>query len=272
MIIFAAGKNQNQNLMRLGQLARKISIRQSDMVDLLAKSGISITNESNARLEDEHVHLILQHFAPSFLAEKMEEIDVRPPEVTEEPEVIATVNSIEAEPIEKVFSVIEKEATQEQKEEKVEVIKAPKVDLPGLKVIGKIDLPEPKKKEVPPSEESGKTEVHAGVGSSEINPKPRPQRSRNVQDNKREQTNRSSVNPIALQREREARAAEEKRKADALKEKEKRTEYYLNRVKTNVPTKAARIYSEPVEEYIAHKKKEKPKTLLGKFFRWLRSE
>ncbi|MEO7990704.1 MAG: hypothetical protein ABI663_14245 [Chryseolinea sp.] len=254
--------------MRLGQLARKISIRQSDMVDLLAKSGISIANESNARLEDEHVHVILQHFAPSFLAEKIEEIDVILPEATEESKIITTVNTIEEEPVENVIPKIKTIATEEQ-EEKVEVIKAPKVDLPGLKVIGKIDLPEPKKKEVPPVEESEKTEVP--VGNSETNPKPRPLRSRNVQDNRRERTNRSSINPVALQREREARAVEEKRKADAIKEKEKRTEYYLNRVKTSVPTKAARIYSESVEEYKVPKKDE-PKTLLGKFFRWLRSE
>ncbi len=257
--------------MRLGQIARKISIRQSDVVDLLAKSGISIANESNARLENEHVHVILQHFAPSFLEEKIEEVDVIPPQATEESEVIEDVNTIE-EPIENVVAeIIITTAPEEQEEEKVELIKAPKVDLPGLKVIGKIDLPEPKKKEVLPADESEKAEV-AAVSNSETNPKPRPQRSRNVQDSRRERTNRSSVNPIALQREREARAAEEKRKTDAIKEKEKRTEYYLNRLKTNVTTKASRIYSEPVEEYTAHKKKEAPKTLLGKFFRWLRSE
>ena len=257
--------------MRLGQLARKISIRQAEMVDFMAKSGITINNESNARLEDEHVHTILQHFAPSFLTQKIEEAEPMLPEVTlQEPEPTFVIKVIEEEPLERVIPEMETVTTEEQNEEKViELIKAPKVDLPGLKVIGKIDLPEPKMKEVLPPEESEKNEVPAG--NSEIKPKPRPQRSPNVSDNRRERTNRSTINPIALQRERDTRAAEEKRKADAIKEKEKRTEYYLKRVQTNVPTKAARIYSEPVEEYKASKK-EQPKTLFDKFFRWLKSE
>jgi type IV secretory pathway VirB10-like protein len=257
--------------MRLGQLARKISIRQSDMVDLLAKSGISIANESNARLDDDHVHIILQHFAPSLLTEKIEEADSIA-EATAHTEVpIEMIKVMDKEPVEVVVLEVNTVAFEGQKEETIEVIKAPKVDLPGLKVLGKIDLPEPKKKEVLLPVEGEKIEVP--ITNIEANATLRVQKSRNVQDNRRERLNRSSANPIALQREREARDAEEKRKADAIKEKEKRTEYYLNRVKTNVPTKAARIYSESVEEYETLKqRKEKPKTLLGKFFRWLRSE
>ena len=257
--------------MRLGQLARKISIRQADMVDLLAKSGISIANESNARLEEEHVHAILQHFAPSFLEEKIEAVDLIPETAHHHEEPIALSNVVDEEVIETVIQEVETVLSEEQKEEKIEVIKAPKVDLPGLKVLGKIELPELKKKEVLPSEEGEKVEVP--ITNTETSPNPRVQRARNVQDNRRERTNRSSVNPIALQREREARTAEEKRKADAIKEKEKRTEYYLNRVKTNVPTKAARLYSEAVDEYKDKvSKRDAPKSLLGKFFRWLRSE
>ncbi len=252
--------------MRLGQLARKISIRQADMIDFLAKSGVAIGNESNTRLEDEHVQSILQHFAPSFLDEKIEEAESILPEVTPQDIIIPFVQSDEIEGVQEI--VIPKVETP-LIEEKTEVIKAPKVDLPGLKVIGKIELPEAKKKEVLPTEESERIEVP--LTDSKPNIKPQTQRSpRNVQDNnRRERTSRSAVNPIALQREREAQAAEEKRKADAVREKEKRTEYYLNRVKASAPTKPARIYSESVEQYTATTKKEEPKTLLGKFLRWL---
>jgi hypothetical protein len=256
--------------MRLGQLARKISIHQSDVVDFLAKSGIVVSNESNAKLDDDHVKVVLQHFAPSFLNEKMEDTEPALPEVVIPELVQPAVIEEELTPLENVITKAETPLAKEEPEEVVEVIKAPKVDLPGLKVLGKIDLPEPKKKEaIIPTEREN---VEQSVSNPEVNPKLRVQRTRNNQDNRRERSNRPTVNPIALQREREARAAEEKRKADAIKEKEKRTEYYLNRVKTNVPTKAARIYTEPVEVYKSAQKREGPKTWLGKFFRWLRSE
>ncbi len=128
-------------------------------------------------------------------------------------------------------------------------------DIDGLLVVFLLDdLLEEKSEELPAKPEEKE--------------RSRVQKTRNTHDN-RKSVNRSSVNPIALKREREARAAEEKRKEDAIKEKEKRTEYYLNRVRINAPTKAARMYAEPVEEFAATSKREEPKTLLGRFFRWL---
>ncbi|HPH46137.1 MAG TPA: hypothetical protein PKU83_03965 [Chryseolinea sp.] len=206
--------------MRLGQLARKISIRQTDIVDFLAKSDVVISSESNARVEDEHVKFILAHFAPSFLEEKIESNEVLLPEEKSEEIVEVSVPSPiveEAEVIQNIEIVeVASSSTEDQKEEKVEVIKAPKVDLPGLKVIGKIDLPESKKKEVLPAEESEKVEVAAP--NSEVNAKPRPQRNRNTDHRNRERNNRS-VNPIAVQRERDARAAKRKEEKTQLKKR-----------------------------------------------------
>ncbi len=256
--------------MRLGQLARKISVRQADMVDFLAKSGVVISNESNTRLEDEYVHILLEHFAPSFLDQNIEETEPMVQEIIVPEAVALPVHPVEIESVsESIPSKIEAPVTEELQEEKIELIKAPKVDLPGLKVIGKIELPVPKKKETPTVIEGEKAE--ASAADLKPNNKPRTQRSgRNAQDNnRRERSNRPTINPIALQREREAQAAEEKRKAAKIKEKENKTEYYLNRVKANAPTKPARIYSDPVEHYTSATKKEEPKTLLGKFLRWL---
>src|SRR6478609_11417904 len=88
--------------MRLGQLARKISIRQSDMVDFLVKSGVSIVNDSNARLEDEHVQSIIQHFAPSFLEEAIAAVEPISSEATiEQPAAaLAIEDEVKAEEIE----------------------------------------------------------------------------------------------------------------------------------------------------------------------------
>ena len=54
-----------------------------------------------------------------------------------------------------------------------------------------------------------------------------------------------------------------------LKDREECFRYYLKKVKVNGPTKAARIYAEPVDQYTSAPRKEEPKTLLGKFLRWL---
>jgi hypothetical protein len=82
-------------------------------------------------------------------------------------------------------------------------------------------------------------------------------------------TQRPTRNPIAEQRERKAREEEEKRKAKAERDKDKRTQYYLQRVKTGQPTKAVKIVSEPTETFELKEVKPAPKTWLGKFLRWL---
>ena len=49
--------------MRLGQLARKLAIRPSQIVDYLSTHQIYLEEGSNAKLNDEHVDRIVQHFA-----------------------------------------------------------------------------------------------------------------------------------------------------------------------------------------------------------------
>ncbi len=126
--------------MRLGQLARKLALRPSEIVDFLALRSIQIDSGGNTRLEEEHVNLVLQKFAPNGLQEDLTDA---PEEQTK-----ATLPA-PAEPIITTL-VIEDPANIEPvagPEEKIEVIKAPKVELSGLKVLGKIELPEIKKKE-----------------------------------------------------------------------------------------------------------------------------
>jgi hypothetical protein len=182
-----------------------------------------------------------------------------------------------------------------------EVIKAQKVSLAGLKVLGKIELPGPKKKEPTTSEYViGTTEDTATpevtTGTTENIPiegtAPTPQqerrprrerdsresdrrdgrdsegrRSRRGDDNRRNDKPRK--NPMAAQREREAQEAQLKREAQAKAEKERRTQHYQNRVKS-VPTRPARLLREQTEEFIDDQVST-PTTWLGKFWKWFRS-
>ena len=131
--------------MRLAQLARKLAIRPTEIVEFLTVRNITIDNDSNTRLEDDHVALIMQKFAPARAAEVAAELVI---EKEKEHEVVPEKETI-AEPV--APAAIETtelvSPASEELLEKAEVIKAPKVELSGLKVLGKIELPAPKKKE-----------------------------------------------------------------------------------------------------------------------------
>jgi len=240
--------------MRLGQLSRKLSVRTSDIVEYLSTKGIQLDNDSNMRLDDEHVMLIVQHFAPGLSAE--ESIDVRqePDGQEKEPEENKGVSF--APPVESIATA------QQEGEEEIQdaVIKAPKIELSGLKILGKIDLPERKKKETPSD-----TGQSVPQDAAAIEKQKRSDGRRSLRGDQRKGTRK---NPIALQREQEAAEAEKKRQERAQQQKEKRTQNYLRRVKAAAPTKSARLVEEPTEELL--KIEERPTTLLGRFLRWLK--
>ncbi len=251
--------------MRLGQLARKLSIKQLDIVSFLAKSSVEISNESNIKLEEEHVQRVIQHFAPLRIETKVMVEPIVAELVTPLEIRKVIVENIEIEPIEFIPIVQELIPVAEIKQDEiVEVIKATKVDLPGLKVLGKIDLPQPKIKEDTNLEVVKAEELEL---TTEIKSEVRTQRTQNGKQDRNERVSRPAINTIAQQRDREARAAEEKREIDKRNEKENRTEYYHKRVKPNITTKASRVFTEPVEEY-SSPKKEKPTTLFGRIMDW----
>jgi hypothetical protein len=242
--------------MRLGQLARKLEIRPAEIVEFLALNHIQIEEGANTRLEDDLVNMILRQFNPDFLTEVAgEPIEKNEPEDSE-PVVWAETVLQETEAKSEtpdVEAVMPKEA--------MEVIKAPKVELSGLKVLGKIELPEKKKKEEQP-ELQGEVSV---TNPSEMKPQQRKQYNER-KENRGEQ--RTRKNPIALQREREALEEQKKREEKAELEKERRTRNYHKRVKMSPPTKSVRLVDEPVMQMSAKELEEEPKTWLGRLVKW----
>jgi hypothetical protein len=243
--------------MRLGQLARKLAIRPSQIVDFLSTHQIYLEDGSNAKLFDEHVERIVQHFAPDRINEIAADIKVE--EAAEKKEALFEVAELATNTENLKTENLEPESDLQQ--EGPEVIKAPKVELAGLKVLGKIELIEPKKKE------KTVADVAVEATKSETEERGRPDRRQVPLKPKREP--QPWKNPIALQREREAREAEERKKEAAEREKERRKEHYLKRVKVGQPTKPARIFDEPVEVHINQKQEVRPLGLWGRFMRWL---
>ncbi len=219
--------------MRLGQLARQLGVTTDKIVNFLATRDITVENSNNARIDDGFADLVVQHFAPGNDALKEQIAIVPDAPVTPETEPKSTEDEeVGAEPL-------------------PDLIKAPKIELPGLRVLGKIELPEKKKAE--PLQEAEPVKESMPV------PPRRPQKNYPVRERK---------NPITLAREREEQ--EKKRKLAELREKEKqrKKEFYEKRLKPQAPTKAVRIVNEEYEE-MAPLEPERPKTVWGRFMRWL---
>src|SRR5688572_3340321 len=115
--------------MRLGQLARKLELRPAQVIDFLASKNIRIEEDVNTKVDDGYVTLVFQQFAPGEEVENIPDADT-PSAGTRDPIVEVTVPHENVEP-----SV----TADTEVLERSEVIKATKVELSGLKVLGKID-------------------------------------------------------------------------------------------------------------------------------------
>ena len=241
--------------MRLGQLARKLGIRPGDIVEFLGANQIRIDEGSNTRLTDEHAALVTAKFAP-------QQEDKLPEESTSTP--VIQDEAVGTEPEHPENEIRENASTDSeltQGSEPVELIKAPKIALSGLKVLGKIDLPEQKKAAA--ASESTVSDLTDRKDASE---------SRTVRKTGNSRSQRRQAprkNPIALERAREAEALKKKREEQAEREKLRKTQNYLKKVKLSPPTKSMKIVNEPLMQMTPEELRERPTTWLGKFLEWL---
>lgn len=249
--------------MRLAQLARKLAIRPTEIVEFLTEHNLQIEDGSNTRLEDDHVNLIMQKFAPSRAAEVAAELATEKETIIETPVIKETADIITL-PTSAESNLALTTSANESTADKIEVIKAPKVELSGLKVVGKIELPEPKKKEPQPE-----SDQPLKVETTPIETEKKPRQENRKPHPGRKETNDQHLrkNPIAQQRERDALEVEKRRRAKMESEKEKRTQHYLNKVKVATPTKSVKLMKEEVEEMVALAPV--PKTWWGRFMKWL---
>lgn len=313
--------------MRLGQLARKLSLRPGEVVDFLSAKDIPTDEGVNTRLAEAQIDMVIDHFAPgqrhlitpptvaaapstvppataevpAEMAEPPAPAEVVPPALPadvapEEPAVITETVAPAAVPEETVEGITDGPPSEitmlaappEIPDDELtetsfhDVIKAPKVALPGLKVVGKIELPTPKKKE-PDAEAAAAEGPLAGEATEGAMPpapeapprRPRRDDRRQRKQGGRKKDTRSKRNPVAMQREREAREAEKRKRAEAKQQKEQRTIHYLSKIKPATATRRHFI-DEPVTDApqppTPRRQKQQPTSVWGKFVKWLRRE
>lgn len=229
--------------MRLGQLARHINISPTEILDYLQTQGFPLEGGTNTRLSEDQIRMVLIKFAPDRVGEVVT--------------LVAEEDKPENDPTGPAPSLHDfSEATSIPSPESAETIRAPKVELQGLKVLGKIELPEPRKKQIDRA-----PEPPAGYE----------ERSKSYRDREQRQQ-RPWTNPVERQRMREAREAEERKRKLAEQRKEARTAAYLSRQEKLKSTSRLKqkTNSELQEEArVARVKKSRPTSFFGRIWFWL---
>ena len=270
--------------MRLSALARRIEQTPTRLISFLEKNGVEPDNGINTVLNPEIVDLVLEKFAPdeakSVEIETVEEHSVEIPlvrvsdqqAVEEESDANRTSEDINS--AEQAEKEIESEAMDSPRKKKVgtiedlegdskediDLIKIKKVKLEGIKVVGKIELPEKprmEKDEKQPEEETAQTK-----GSEKSSERPK---TRSGKFNR----NRKKIKPGKGRKPRsyeeklkeEERQKLKKRRRRELEEKQRKRKYYeknlkpkmAGQVKKKKKRKTADTLQATEQEIIVHK-------------------
>jgi hypothetical protein len=304
--------------MRLGQLARKLDIKVNEIVDFLKdEHNISIDSDLNTKIDGDALDYVVDNYKVEAVdvvevVEAVEEVEIeesiepdaleennRDSEniteiVEEEIEIIADPNLIETvetenDQIEEV-PVLEKEeklVVESEDGEEIElnvvdgVIKAPKKELSGFKVVGKIKLEQPKK-----SVQHVKTEGDETTNiTDEITAKrkeiaqlkrekylKRKAEKKKQQENKKKGRKKRVLSELEL-KEKQAELLVKKRVEQSKVDKEKKRKHYEQLIKTkktfstNKKNKKKKKVDESVVKTVKQFEKE-PTTTLGKIWKW----
>lgn len=253
--------------MRLAQLARKLSVKPTDILEFLATQSIAMENNANTKVEEDHTKLVITHFAPHLLEAQVEELAHEEDEAVLEAVAEIIVADVHEEVVPTPGINVEKDKVPSRENDETEslpdIIRAQKIELTGLKVLGKIELPEKKKKgeAAVEGQEQPTEDITEKVAEAPVR-KPR-------REKERKPERRVTRNSLEEARERERKAAEEKRKIERDRKKELRTQNYLKKVQTGSPVKKVKSEVTVVQKPVV--KKQEPTSLWGKFVKWLTS-
>ncbi len=263
--------------MRLGQLARIHNVSLEEVISHLKEIDPAHDDlHHNSKLDEQTAALVAQRFKSTGEINNDETIE-SVQQVSKAPDVAdlgvtptASTNELKPslsddtilEPEEKDEFIIETDRLLEllESEEtsvdlsKITLIKAPKKELEGLKVVGKIDLPEPKSTE----KETKETKPGSKVQH------PRRQVSEQERENRRLKAKRKKNQYEASQEER--RREKERKEKKAINEA-----HYLKKLQRAKSKPKHSKDKTPKPQTLAASKDQRPlpKTLLGKFWRWM---
>ena len=272
--------------MRLGQLARELKIKPSEIVKFLKEEAkVEIENGPNTMLEDEHVSLVTGKFVPVVIEEVKKETDKKEEKPVEKKVEIPSPKK----PVAKESRISDKEEVFPDPktiavDPNAELIKARKPNFQEFKVVDKIDLPETNEKtvievdgvmlspeEVEQREAKEKEEREAAIEAE----RERKAEIKAEKDKERALAEEKRLEKLAVDKERKRKReeeAEKKRKAAIAKKiKAERTAFYKTHHASKVQKSVKKSKKKAVVEEVAAKQKgapEKPKTGLAKLWQW----
>lgn len=284
--------------MRIGQLARKYDIPVQDVLDYLKEIGADAPHPNARLFEAVETQVLTHFGkSPDITTDEMEEDAPTPqeeiarksepmsaaeeilavdgeiedreymPAPKEEPETIAEITSDEPKSLErKPEEIIQTDQLLEMLEsgeipadlDKIKLIKAPKRELAGLKVLGKVDLPEPKKKPTPEERDANRKSRQ-------------PQRPQLSEEEKEKRRLREKKKREEMEARKEKRRKEQE-KQQLKKAKEEHYRKKVQKVAKVTEKKSSPVLEEKPVVIQAPAKREvrkEPKSLLGKFWNWL---
>ncbi len=158
-------------IMRLSQVARKLNIGKNTILDFLASKGFKVDNNPNSKISYEQFQMLSKEFASSAL-DKEEALGMTIGKKHSDNIVIDSENEDENKQSDDEEEILIKTITTSKGEEKSKKEEEPekhkeeeekfserwdeKPKLQGIKVVGKIDLEDKKKKEIPEEKEKVK--------------------------------------------------------------------------------------------------------------------
>ncbi|WP_462249861.1 hypothetical protein [Ekhidna sp.] len=149
--------------------------------------------------------------------------------------------------------------------DKIKLIKAPKKELSGLKVLGKVELPEPKKKEDKKKEPPTESEF---VTEKDLREYRHPRKKR--QPLTAEEKEKRRLKAKRKQEEYEARKEKRRKQKESQEKKARKEAHYKQKLDSVKAVKEKRKAKEQTPVLIENTdKRPAPKTILGKFWRWM---
>ena len=303
--------------MRIGQLARKLDVTPTAILQYLEELGIDVDKGVNTKLVGAGIEKVEEKFGRIEMIDPLavEETEIKEETIEEEENPVAeevldhqededntdteeleVPAPEETELIEQVASSDKVElSTEPSNDDSAEVIRPEYVKLQGLKVVDKIELPEPKpkKEEVKEEEESIVEEPKAAVKEevekedshiiTEADIKADMRRHYSEQRKNDRKPERKKRKPAPKKRtpltyeeklKKEQEQAKKKKIAREKELKEKKRKAYEERIKkvqpTNIQGKKTKKKKETtVEKPLKQKHKKESTSIWGKFVKWL---
>ncbi|MCE7991125.1 MAG: hypothetical protein HEP71_04060 [Roseivirga sp.] len=261
-------------------------VESTEAKDEVTGDDEEVTEEVIEKSDPDLEHLEIPFGPPSHATSQVSEIDREQPiEAIEKPEKVI-IQLEKQKPEVKVYNAIE----EDEEFLNAELIKTEKPVLEGLKVVGKIELPEPKKP-TEKTEEDTDAEEKSDKSSQKNDRRKGGRNDRGKGRNGRNQ--RQRLSPLEYERQKAERLAKKKKKEAERKLKKKKEEHYRAKLDAKLKAKKKTPPAKPKKQVVEEEeamaplpingmsrpkpvapkaKKKKGKGPLKKFWGWLNGE